>query len=144
MSPLKMKIREQITTATKLRKDTVKNVLKVVLGEIDTQEVRNKKDLSDEEICKVIKKTLQGIEEMLVYKAGDAGLEEEKVTLTALLPKQLDRVDILFQLASKAEEIKAAKSDGQATGIAMKFFKESKQLVDGTDVTAIVKEIRGG
>jgi hypothetical protein len=45
-------------------------------------------------------------------------------------------------LASKVDELKLAKSDGQATGIAMKFFKEAKLLVDGNTVTEVVKSIR--
>lgn len=143
---LKEEIRKQITAATKSRNDTVKNVLKVVLGDVDTQEARNKKELNDDEVCKIVKKVLQGIEEMLKYKVGDNKLEEEKVTLTQLLPKQLDSSDIfaLLKLANKFEELKNAKSDGQATGIAMKFLKEGKQLVDGTEVALVVKEIRDG
>jgi uncharacterized protein YqeY len=144
MSVFKEKIRSNIATATKLKKEPAKNVLKVVLGEIDTQEARLSRDLTDEEVYKVIRKTLQGIEEMLQYKPGDVNLEIEKVTLEHLLPKKLDYMDILLELSPKIEELKQAKSDGQATGIAMKLLKEKKLLVEGNDVAQVVKGIRNG
>lgn len=147
---LKDTIRSQITEATKNRKDSQKNVLKVILGEIDTQESRaNPKlglthpaALADVEIHKIIKKTLQGIEEMLQYKPDDEGLQVEKATLQALLPKELTEEDIKNSLAAKVDEIKAAKSEGQATGVVMKFFKEQSISVDGSLVKKIVAELR--
>lgn len=139
---LKEKIRTDMITATKSRQENVKNVLKVVLGDISTLEARSGKESPDEEVCKVIKKTLEGIQEMLKYKSADPGLMLERDTLTALLPNQLGQSEVLAALIDKTEEIKSAKSDGQATGIAMKFFKEKKLAVDGKDVTEVVKKIR--
>jgi uncharacterized protein YqeY len=139
---LKETIRKHITEATKLRAETQKNVLKVVLGEIDTLESRQGKAFTDEDCCRVIKKTLQGVEEMLTYKPGDAKFEEEKAILQALLPQEMSIHDLKVSLTAKAEEIRAAKSEGQATGIAMKFFKENKIIVDGNLVKKVVAEIR--
>lgn len=147
---LKDTIRNQIVEATKNRKDSQKNVLKVILGEIDTQESRaNPKlglthpaALADVEIHKIIKKTLQGIEEMLQYKPGDEGLQVEKATLQALLPPEMSLYNLKVSLTAKAEEIRAAKSEGQATGIAMKFFKENNIGVDGAVVKKIIAEMR--
>jgi hypothetical protein len=67
---------------------------------------------------------------------------QEKDTLSKLLPVQLDREDILDKLINKVDEIINAKADGQATGIAMKYFKENKLVVDGTLVADIVKQLR--
>lgn len=139
---LKEVIRKKITEATKARMETQKNVLKVVLGEIDTQESRNGKPFSDEDCCRVIKKTLQGIEEMLQYRPNDVKYETEKTTLKDLLPKELGVDDIKLALASKFDDLKAAKSDGQATGIAMKSLKELNLIVDGNLVKNIICEIR--
>lgn len=139
---LKETIRKQILEAAKARMDDQKNVLKVILGEIDTQESRTGKPLTDDECCRVIRKTLQGIDEMLGYKPNDAKLETEKVCLSALLPKQLDEAAILASLSAKIEEIKTAKSEGQATGIAMKSCKEQGLAVDGNLVKKVVLEIR--
>ena len=46
-------------------------------------------------------------------------------------------------LASQLESIKGAKSDGQATGVAMKHLKASGAVFEGNDVAAAVKQIRG-
>lgn len=141
---LKETIRKQIIDATKQRAEVQKNVLKVVLGEIDTLESRQGKQFTDEDCCRVIKKTLQGVEEMLSYKPDEPKFQEEKNILQALLPKEMSVHDLKVSLNAKAEEIKAAKSDGQATGIAMKFFKENNIPVDGNVVKKVVTEIRAG
>jgi hypothetical protein len=141
---LKETIRKQIVEATKLKMEAQKNVLKVVLGDIELQESRYGKQLTDDECYRTIRKTLQGVEEMLTYKPNDPKFEAEKATLNSLLPKQLDSNDLKFTLSSKVDEIKAAKNDGQATGVAMKFLKERNISVDGNAVKKLVSEIRAG
>lgn len=138
---LKEQIKIKINVATKARNPS-KNILKVIIGEVDTQEARNGKLLSDEEVCKIIRKTVQGIEEMLVYKPGDYALETEKEILSELLPAQLSREELVSLLSVKLTELKSAKSDGQATGIGMKYLKEQGKLADGKDVTEVVKGLR--
>jgi uncharacterized protein YqeY len=140
---LKETIRKQITDATKSKQEVQKNVLKVVLGEIDTNETRNGKPFTDDDCIRTIKKTLQGVEEMLGYKPGDEKFLLEKATLQALLPQEMSIHDLKTSLTAKADEIRAAKSDGQATGIAMKFFKENKISVDGNVVKQVVASMRG-
>lgn len=121
-----------------------KNVLKVILGEMDLQASRSGKELTDDDGYRIIRKTLQGVEEMLGYKPNDPKFETEKATLQALLPQEMSLHDLKVSLTARAEEIRAAKSDGQATGIAMKFFKENKIPVDGNTVKKVVAEIRAG
>ena len=139
---LKETIRKQIVETTKLKMEAQKNVLKVVLGDIELQESRYGKQLGDEECCRIIRKTLQGVEEMLTYKPNDPKFEAEKATLKALLPKEFAPEDLKFILSSKVDELKAAKNDGQAVGIAMKFFKERNIIVDGNIVKKVIMEIR--
>lgn len=138
---IKDRIKADILAATKAKDNVTKNTLKVVIGEVDTQEGRGK-NLTDEQIYGVIRKVLQGVEEMLTYKPADAVLTQEKATLSKLLPSQLGREDIMNELINKVDEIKNAKGDGQATGIAMKYFKENKLVVDGTLVADVVKQLR--
>lgn len=140
---MKAILRKQITQMSRLGgMETQKSVLKVVLGEIELQESRNGKQLTDDDCYRVIRKTLQGVEEMLTYKPNDPKFEAEKTTLQALLPKEMSIHDLKVSLTAKTEEIRAAKSDGQATGIAMKFFKENNIPVDGNAVKKVVTEIR--
>lgn len=138
---IKEKIKNDILVATKNKDDSTKNILKVVLGDINTQEGRGL-TLTDEQIYNTIRKILQGVEEMLTYKPNDTTLLKEKTILSNLVPNQLTKSDIIAELSPKLEELKNAKSDGQATGIAVKFFKENKKSVDGTLVGTVVKELR--
>lgn len=138
---IKERIKSDIIAATKAKEDAAKNILRVILGEIDTQEGRGK-ILTDEQICSIIRKTLQGVEEMLTYRPENVDLQKEKSVLVNLVPTQLSREDIINELTPKLAELKSAKADGQATGIAMKFFKENKKNVDGTLVAEVVKSIR--
>lgn len=126
----------------KLKMEAQKNVLKVVLGDIELQESRCGKQLPDEDCYRIIRKTLEGVEIMLKYKPNDPKFEAEKATLNSLLPKQLEAGDIKFALSSKSDELYMAKSEGQAVGIAMKFLKERNLVVDGNVVKKVVSEIR--
>ena len=137
-------IRKQIVETTKLKMENHKNILKVILGEIDTQKARHNKPFTDEDGYRIIRKTLQGVEEMLTYKPNDPKFEAEKAILKGLLPKEFAAEDLKAVLSSKVDEIKAAKGDGQATGIAMKFLKERNISVDGNAVKKLVSEIRIG
>jgi hypothetical protein len=115
-----------------------------VLGEIDTAQGRSGTQLDDDAIYKIIRKVLQGIEEMLQYKPADIDMEAEKKSLLMLLPQQLDKITIMTYLEPQFDELRSAKSTGQATGIAMRFFKTSKLLVDGNEVASVVKAIYNG
>jgi uncharacterized protein YqeY len=70
-------------------------------------------------------------------------LEEENRVLESLMPKRLGADEVAAQLASVAQQIKDAKSEGQATGVAMKHLKAGGASVDGTIVAEAVKKIRG-
>jgi hypothetical protein len=59
-----------------------------------------------------------------------------------LLPQTLSEVEVMDCLEPLEADIMSVKSDGQATGIAMKFFKERGAQVDGKIVTGVVKNIR--
>ena len=51
---------------------------------------------------------------------------------------------LVAALASVQDAIKAAGNDGQATGVAMKELKKLGAVVNGKDVSAAVKKLRGG
>ena len=72
-----------------------------------------------------------------------AKLGRENVYLETLLPKTLDRDAIRKELEPIAAELKAAKSDGQATGLAVKHLKQKGLAVLGEDVAAAVKQLAG-
>jgi uncharacterized protein YqeY len=165
-------IRSQLTTAIKTKDTIRKEILRVILGDLSTLELRSYKLKSteapfgkaptDEDIRRVIKKLLEGNNETLKFidppKDNFAKQTFDKLTLEneillSMLPKTLSREEIKTKLQlwlhddtgelnEEAGQIIRAKNDGQATGIAIKYFKENNLEVDGTDVAAVVKELR--
>ena len=73
-----------------------------------------------------------------------ARLGRENAYLETLLPKTLDQAAIARELQPIAAELKAAKNDGQATGLAVKHLKQMGLAVLGEDVAAAVKQLRAG
>lgn len=128
--------------------DTVaRDVLRLALGEIQTAEARKNSPLTDEEAAAVVRKLIKSNEETLGLAASvaqGATLREEIDTLASLLPKPLSVEEIVAALSSEHAAIKAAKSDGQATGLAMKHLRASGKAVSGNEVGAAIRAIRGG
>lgn len=139
-------IKRHITSAMKAGDATARDVLRLALGEIQTAEARKNVEATDDDAAKAVRKLIKSNEETLAL-AGEGErattLRREIEVLSALLPKQLSVDDIVAALASEVDAIKAAKADGQATGIAMKFLKTQGAAVSGNDVGAAVKKIRG-
>jgi uncharacterized protein len=122
------------------------SILRLALGEIQTAEARTNKPVSDDEAIAIVRKLVKSNEETLAHSQGEerATLERENAILLGVLPATLGPDRIVELLAPVTEALRAAKSDGQATGIAMKHLKASGASVQGNDVTAAVKRVRGG
>lgn len=139
-------IKKRVTEAMKGGDTVARDVLRLALGEIQTAEARKSAALSDDEAIASVRKLIKSNEETLAA-VGDAdarasALKHELEVLRSLLPKQLTPEQIVLALKDQHEAIKAAKSDGQATGIAMKHLKSTGAAVDGKDVGVAVKQIR--
>lgn len=140
-------IKKRITEAMKAKKQIDREILRLALAEIQQIEVRTGTPATDDEAAKVIKKLLKSNGETLAAQPSaeqKARLLEENVILESLLPKTWDAARIAAELAEVAAEIKAAKSDGQATGVAMKHLKAKGAPVEGKDVGEAVKLVRAG
>jgi hypothetical protein len=139
-------IKKRSMQAMKDKDDLARDVLRVALGEIQTAEARANRPLTDEEAVVFVRKLVKSNEETLALggeNAQAATLRRENEVLGALLPKTLSVAQIVEALASQVEAIKAAKNDGQATGVAMKHLKTTGASFEGNDVGAAVKQIRG-
>ena len=145
-----MDLHAKLVAAMKAKDDLVKDVLRVVLGEVSTRKARTGKEPRDEEVHAIIRSMMaNNVEtrkelEQRGQTSHDAyeRLGRENAYLETLLPKTLDRDAILRELAPVAAELKAAKSDGQATGLAVKQLKQKGLAVLGEDVAAAVKQMR--
>ena len=139
-------IKKRVTVAVKASDTVARDVLRLALGEIQTAEARKNAPLGEEEAVAALRKLIKSNEETLAaLPAGDeriAPLKREVEVLASLLPAQLTVAQIVAALADQASAIKAASSDGQATGIAMKHLKATGAQVNGGDVTAAVKQLR--
>lgn len=137
-------IKKQVAVAMKSGDATARDVLRLALGEIQMAEARNNAPASEEEATAAVRKLIKSNEETLRLTTDDraTALRHEIEVLSALLPKGLSVEDIVKVLAPEHDALKAAKSDGQATGVAMKFLKAAGHAVSGNDVGAAVKQIR--
>lgn len=150
MSMLEL-LKQKLLQARKSGQSLEMAVLQVVLGEASMIEARTGKKASDDELEKVIRKTMLGNQETLTLLQQKGQAESENFTkltsenqfLQSLLPATLSVDEIVSQLGEVAEAIRTAKGDGQATGVAMKHLKSKNSRVLGEDVSQAVKKLRG-
>jgi uncharacterized protein YqeY len=139
-------IKKQMMSAMKARDEIARNVLGVARGEIQTSEARANRPLTEDEAVAVVRKLLKSNEETLAAApdaTGAVALRAENAILAALLPAKLGVDGILAALESQRDAIRAAKTDGQATGVAMKHLKATEVGgLDGVQVSDAVKRIR--
>jgi uncharacterized protein len=143
-------LRTKLTEARKAGQAQEMGALQVILGDASMIEARTGKKASDEEIEKIVRKLVVGNVETieLLKKKGMGDLPDvakrtaENVFLNTLLPKTMSIDDIKAALAEVADAVKAAKNDGQATGVAMKHIKSKNLKVQGDDVSAAVRALR--
>jgi uncharacterized protein YqeY len=140
-------LKKRIATAMKEKRVVEREILRVALSEIQLAENRAGAALSEEDALKIVRKLMKSNSESIALAPeGELKLKlvEENAILETLLPKRAGVEEIVAALAPVADAIKAAKSDGQATGVAMKHLKAAEMAVDGKDVAAAVGRMRQG
>jgi uncharacterized protein YqeY len=139
-------IKARMFQAMKAGNATEREILKVAMGEITTDAARPNRKGDDEEAQGLLKKLVKSNEESIEAsqdEAQKAQLRAEIAILMDFLPKSLGVPEIVAALAPVADAIKAAGNDGQATGVAMKHLKNLGAVVNGKDVSAAVRQLRG-
>jgi uncharacterized protein len=139
-------IKARMFQAMKAGNNVEKEILRVAMGEITTDAARPGRKGDDDETQAILKKLVKSNEESLQAsqdEAQKATLRAEIDVLNAFLPKSLGVDEIVTALAPVAEAIKSAGNDGQATGVAMKHLKSLGAVVNGKDVSAAVRNLRG-
>jgi len=124
-----------------------KSILKVVLGEFQQKNTTGKATEADG--YKIIEKIVNGNNETLGFlKADDsrvAGLKEENEVVSALLPAYLTVDDVLLKINGDPQllaDVKAAKGDGQATGVVSKWCKTQGLEAKGEVIKEAVTKVR--
>lgn len=139
-------IKARMFAAMKSGNVTEREILKVAMGEITTDAARPGKKGDDAESEAILRKLVKSNEESIEAsqdEAQKAQLRAEIEVLATFLPKSLGVPEIVAALAPVAEAVKAAGNDGQATGVAMKHLKTLGANVNGKDVSAAVRQLRG-
>jgi uncharacterized protein YqeY len=140
-------IKARMFQAIKAGAQVEKEILRVAVGEITTEAARPGRTGSDEEVQAILRKLVKSNDETLGSTTDEekrATLLKENEILAGFLPKSLSPEEIAAALAPVLEQIKAAPSDGQATGVAMKQLKSVGAIVNGKDVGLAIKELRKG
>lgn len=134
-------MKQRVKAAMKAKKTVEKEILRLALSELQKDDITE-----DAKIHAVLKKLIKSNSETIaaIEDAEEkAKLEEEIAVLQSFLPETPSPEQIVEHLAPVAEQVKAAKNDGQATGVAMKHLKGAGVAAEGKDVAAAVKLLRG-
>jgi uncharacterized protein len=139
-------IKARMFAAMKSGNVTEREILKVAMGEITTEQARPGRKGDDAETEGILRKLVKSNEESMEASQDEtqkAQLRAEIEVLNTFLPKSLGVPEIVAALAPVADAVKAAGNDGQATGVAMKHLKTLGAVVNGKDVSAAVRQLRG-
>lgn len=137
-------VRKRMTQAMRDKDTLTRDVMRVILGELQAHETRAG-SITDEQGHGIVRKLMKSNEETMGLAKDPAvadKLRQENAILTALLPKTMSVDEIVAALAPVADAVKAAGNDGQATGVAMKHLKSTGAVAQGSDVSLAVKKLR--
>ncbi len=132
--------------AMKAKDSLATQILRLAVGELQTLEARIGRDATEDEAFGVVKKLIKSNEETIGLSTDaeqKKTLETEVSILKTLLPATLGVPEIAAKLEAVRDDIVAAKSEGQATGVAMKLLKSQGASVNSADVMAAIKQMRG-
>ena len=142
-------IRDRIKTAMKEQNFVERDILRVVLSEmiaLESSPPQGGKPLTAEQSAKIFRKVMVSNSETLAFmKSTDPRFDillKENEILYQMIPKTLSQDEIREKISAIIADLKSAKSEGQAVGIAMKQLKSTNESVDGNDVKTVVLSIR--
>jgi uncharacterized protein YqeY len=137
-------VKRRMMAAMKAGDVVRKEILRVAVGEITTNEARGTVKTEDDERA-IVRKLMKSNEETLSLTTDEAQkqvLLQEIAILRELLPQSLGVDAIVEALAPVRDALRAEANDGKATGAAMKHLKSLGALVEGKDVSEAVRRVR--
>ena len=130
---LQKKIKSDLTAAIKAKDEEKKNALRVILGEFGRLD---KKELSDDEVVKILKKLIKSEKEMLEKKGADADSTFIRV-IENYLPKMATQEEIVEWIEQHVD-FSEFKNKMQAMGLIMKHFGAT---ADGNAVKKLLQNM---
>ena len=130
---LQKQIKSDLTVAMKTKDEEKKDTLRVVLGEFGRLD---KKELSDDEVVKILKKLIKSEKEML-EKKGDATDSSFISIIENYLPKMATEAEIANWIEQNID-FSEFKNKMQAMGLIMKHFGAT---ADGNAVKKILQRM---
>lgn len=152
------KLKTKLLHARKERDEEMKSILSVVLGDIESAAMKQKKPMEEKDCHTIIRKIIQGNNETLECverMKGEGGaaaasdnvekLMRENDILESFLPELLSQGEIekfLGEVDPGFSRIREAKNEGQAMGLAMRALNAANKSINGNDVKAVITEVR--
>ena len=130
---LKNQIKRDLTAAIKAKDEEKKDTLRVILGEFGRLD---KKELSDDEVVKILKKLMKSEKEVLEKKGDETDSRFIKI-IENYLPKMATEADITKWIEQNIE-FSEFKNKMQAMGLIMKHFGAT---ADGNAVKKILQQM---
>lgn len=140
---MKERLTNDLKTAMKEQNKELLSVLRMVKGAIQTEEIKVKHELSDDEVIAIIGKQIKTRKESIVEfeKGGRNDLiektNEEINMLNVYMPKQLSEEEIKAEIDKVFEELKPASNE---MGKIMQALSNLKGKADMGLVSKLVKE----
>ena len=140
---LKEKLEIELLDARKHKNLYKKEVLQLIKADIQNVEIKNKKELSDEDVISLLNKQKKQIEDSKDWaeKANRTDLIEESIiklqVVCSFLPKHLSKKEV-EQIIKQKIEVNPDINKGKLIG---EILKENKGTVDGKLVSKLVAEM---
>jgi uncharacterized protein YqeY len=130
---IQQQIKKDLSAAIKARNEDKKETLRVVLGEFGRLD---KKELSDDEVIKILKKLIKSEKEVLEHK-GEAADSAFIEIIESYLPETADEAEISAWIRQNVD-FSRFKNKMQAMGVIMKHFGAK---ADGNVVREILQKM---
>ena len=130
---LQKQIKSDLTAAIKAKDEEKKDTLRVILGEFGRLD---KKELSDDEVVKILKKLIKSEKEMLEKKGDDTDSIYIRV-IENYLPKMATQEEIAKWIEQHVD-FSEFKNKMQAMGLIMKHFGAT---ADGNEVKKLLQNM---
>ena len=137
---LKEKINADYMTAFKAKNTIAKNLLSVIKGEIQTTEKNTGvENMSDEDVVKILKKTVKSLKETNA-SFPSAQTAEELFIAESYLPKQMSEEEVKVAVDEIIASMKTTLTATEMGKVMGQFNSKYAGLADGKLVSQVVKD----